>query len=108
MGSKPMNRREFTSRIAGSAAVPLMAAAATNDAIAQTQKSETAKPPSQVELILELIRQQLPDTRLDEAAIAEIREELEAQVARSARLSAFPLSNADEPGFAFRAYRKEE
>ena len=80
---------------------------AESEAGAQTQKPETTKPPSPVEGMLELIRQQYPDQRLDETALAEIREELESQVARSARLSAFPLSNADEPGFAFRAFRKE-
>ena len=54
-----------------------------------------------------MIIQRHPDQRLDETAIAEIREELDSQVARSARLSAFPLTNADEPGFVFGAYRKE-
>ncbi len=107
MRNKPMNRREFTSRIAGGAAVPLLAGGATA-AAAEPQKSETPRPPSHADRLLELVRQQYPDKRLDEAAIAEIREELEAQVARSARLSAFPLRNADEPGFAFQAFRKHE
>jgi hypothetical protein len=107
VGSKPLNRREFTSSIALGAAAPLLAGGATG-AAAEPEKTETSKLPSQVERLLELVLQQHPDKRLDEAAIAEIREELEAQVARSAQLSAFPLSNADEPGFVFRAFRKEE
>jgi len=107
MDSEHLNRREFTSRIAAGAAVPLIAAGTATEVPAQTQKPDVTKPASPVERMLEMIIQQHPDQRLDEAALAEIREELESQVTRSARLSAFPLTNADEPGFAFRAYRKE-
>jgi hypothetical protein len=106
MKGEHLNRREFASRFAAGATAPLIATVA-GEAAAQSQKLDTAKPPSPVERMLELIRQQYPDQRLDDAAIAEIREELESQVTRSARLSAFPLSNADEPGFAFKAFRKE-
>ena len=107
MKADNLNRREFAERIAAGAAIPFIAAA-TCDAADAAQKADGAKPPSPVARLLELIRQQYPDPRLDEAGIAEIQEELEAQVARSARLSAFPLTNADEPGFAFRAYRGEK
>ena len=107
MRSEPLNRREFAGRIVAGAGAPLLAARSTNVSAAQAQKPDAAKPSSPVERMLELIRQQYPDQRLDEGAIAEIREELESQVARSARLSAFPLSNADELGFVFRAYRRE-
>ena len=107
MKNEPLNRREFSRRIAAGAAAPLLAAGTSDVSTAQAQKPDAANPPSRVEQMLELIRQQYPDQRLDAGAIVEIREELESQVSRSARLSAFPLSNADEPGFAFRAYRKE-
>ena len=102
-----LNRREFAGRLAAGTAVPLMAAGANSDAAAQAQKSDETKPTSLVERMLELIRQQYLDQRFDDAALAEIREELESQVTRSARLKSFPLSNADEPGFAFKAFRKE-
>ncbi|MGE5192944.1 MAG: hypothetical protein ACM3U2_10610, partial [Deltaproteobacteria bacterium] len=102
-----LNRREFAGRIAAGAAVPLIAGGATGEAAQPAQKPDESKPPSPVERMLALIRQQYPDPRLDDSGIAEIREELEAQVARSARLSAYPLTNADEPGFVFRAYRQE-
>jgi hypothetical protein len=102
-----LSRREFAGRIATGAAIPLIASGGAGEAAAQRQSPEQKKPTSPVERTLELIRQQYPDARLDDAGIAEIREELEAQVARSVRLSAFPLTNADEPGFAFQAYRRE-
>jgi hypothetical protein len=107
MSHENFNRREFAGRLAAGAAVPLIAAGVGVASAKAAQKSDDSKAPSQVERMLELIRQQYPDPRLDEAGIAEIREELEAQLARSARLSAFPLTNADEPGFIFRAYRAE-
>jgi len=107
MINESLNRREFAGRLAAGAAVPFIAAGVGVASAEAAQKSDDSKAPSQVERMLDLIRQQYPDPRLDEAGIAEIREELEAQRARSARLSAFPLTNADEPGFVFRAFRAE-
>jgi hypothetical protein len=106
MTNEHVSRREFAGRIAA-AAVPLITTGTTDVPVEAAQKSDDTKPTSPVERLLELIREQYPDRRLDDAAIAEIREELESQVARSARLSAFPLTNADEPAFVFRAYRGE-
>jgi len=100
-----VSRREFAGRIAAAAAVPLITAGTTDVPAKAAQKPGDAKASSSVDRMLELIREQYPDRRLDDAGIAEIREELESQIARSARLSAFPLTNADEPGFVFRAYR---
>jgi hypothetical protein len=107
MTHESLNRREFAGRIAAGAAIPLIASVPTESIAEATQKRDDSKPPSPVDALLDLIRQKYPDARLDDAGIAEIREELEAQLARSARLSAFPLTNADEPGFVFRAYRRE-
>jgi hypothetical protein len=108
MTQENLNRREFAGRLASGAAAPLIAVGATDSAAGAGQKPDATTPPSPVERMLELIREQYPDPRLDDAGIAEIREELESQVARSKRLSAFPLANSDEPGFLFRAYRSEE
>jgi hypothetical protein len=105
MTNDQVSRREFAGRIAAAAAVPLITAGTTEASAKAAQKPDETKSPSPVERMLELIREQYPDRRLDDAAIAEIREELESQMARSARLSAFPLTNADEPGFVFKAYR---
>ena len=74
MGSEQLNRREFAGRIAAGAAVPLIAAATAVDAAEAAQKPDDAKPLSPVERLLELIRQQYPDRRLDDAGIAEIRD----------------------------------
>jgi hypothetical protein len=107
MNDESLNRRAFAGRIAAGAGVPFIAAMSTDSPAEAARKPEESKPPSPVERMLDLIREQYLDARLDDAGIAEIREELEAQLARSARLSAFPLTNADEPGFVFRAYRRE-
>ncbi len=106
MPDENLNRRQFARRVAGVAA-PLITIGASNDAAAQAQPPEASKPLSPVDQMLELVQRQYPDRRLDKAALAEIRDELESQVARGHRLSAFPLTNGDEPGFAFAAYRKE-
>jgi hypothetical protein len=106
MTNEHVSRREFAGRIAAAAAVPLITAGAT-DCPAEMAQKPNDKSASSVDRMLQLIREQYPDRRLDEAGIAEIREELESQVVRSARLSAFPLTNADEPGFVFKAYRAE-
>jgi hypothetical protein len=74
---------------------------------ATKQKSEDAKPLAPADLLLELIREQYSDERLDKAALADIRRDIEQQLSRSKTLSAFPLENGDEPGFAFGAYRAE-
>jgi len=105
MTNKYVSRREFAGRIAGAAAVPLITAGTTEASAETAQKPDDTKSPSPVERMLELICEQYPDRRLDDPALAEIREELESQMARSARLSAFPLTNADEPGFVFKVYR---
>jgi hypothetical protein len=107
MTDKSLNRRAFAGRIIAGAAIPLIASVPPEGVAEAAQKPDDAKPASPVDALLDLIRQKYPDARLDDAGIAEIREELEAQLARSARLSAFPLTNADEPGFVFTAHRRE-
>lgn len=106
MSKKYLNRREFAGRIAVGAA-PLVSMAAADSAGAQEKKPDEPKAPSLVDRQLELVRQQYPDKRLDAAALAEIREDLETQMVRSALLSKFPLANGDEPGYVVKAWRKE-
>jgi hypothetical protein len=86
MSDFPLSRRQFAGHLA--TGVPF------------------AKPPSAIDRQLALLQQRHPDARLDAAALAEIREDLETQAARSLVLSAFPLKNADEPGFVVQAFRK--
>ncbi|MBI3860532.1 MAG: hypothetical protein HY290_01405 [Planctomycetia bacterium] len=102
-----LSRREFAGRVAAGAA-PLTSIAAFESAGAQEKKVAEPKPPSPVDRQLELIQQQYSDKRLDAAALAEIREDLETQAARSLVLSAFRLTNGDEPGYVVRAWRKDE
>ena len=106
MTDETLSRRRFAASIAAGATAPMLAV---RDSVAAEQApkaTDGATTPSLVDRMLELIRQQYADRRLDEAALAEIREELESQVARSQRLAAFPLMNGDEPGFHFAAYRR--
>jgi hypothetical protein len=100
------SRRKFAGVAAGAAA-PLLAAVTADVIQAEDKQPEQAKPPSPTDRLLELIQQQYPDKRLDAAGLAEIREDLDGWLARSIRLSAYPLTNADEPGFVVRSYRKE-
>lgn len=101
-----LDRRGFA-KVAAGAAAPLVAGLTTRAAQADDKAPDEAKPPSPTDRLLELIQQQYPDKRLDAAGLAEIREDLDGWLARSARLSAFPLTNGDEPGFVVRAYRKD-
>ena len=56
-------------------------------------------------LLLETIRQRYPDKQLDSQDVLQgIYSELRDDLARSKRLSSFPLKNADEPGFLFAAF----
>jgi hypothetical protein len=97
-----LSRREFAGRVAAGAA-PLIAVEAGNFAGAQEKKPDDPKPVSLVEWQLEMIRQLHPDQRLDAAALAEIRDDLETQRIRAALLSQFPLTNGDEPVFVVHA-----
>jgi hypothetical protein len=101
-----INRRKFAGVAAGGAA-PVVTALFAGALEAQEQQPDSPSPPSPTDRLLELVQQQYPDKRLDAAGLAEIREDVESLLARSARLSAFPLTNGDEPGFLVRAYRKE-
>jgi hypothetical protein len=59
------------------------------------------------DLLLELIKREYPKN-LEDEHLAHIRRELEQQQSRSRVLSAFPLTNADEPAPVFRAWRRKE
>lgn len=98
----PISRREFASLAA--AATALSAAA---NLPAADDKPGSPKPPSPVDLLVDLVRQKYPHERLDEAAIDEIRSDFQHFLARSRVLSSFPLQNGDEPGFMFSAWRAD-
>lgn len=62
---------------------------------------------SPVELLLEMV-QQGEKRKLEPEQLAAIRRDLERQLVRSRIMSRFPLTNADEPGVHFAAWRAAE
>ncbi|HEX5445104.1 MAG TPA: hypothetical protein VFW87_14795 [Pirellulales bacterium] len=110
--SSPLNRRGFARQMIGGAiAAPLAASAAIGDARAAgtaDKRSKVAGPDPQREedLYLALVSR-LDADRLQPEHLQEIRKEIGAHLARSKRLSDFPLMNADEPAPVYSAYRAE-
>lgn len=126
MSEQELDRRSFGRRLAGTAittavtaglatsAVPRAAAddklpapaAAAGDAkLPEEPKADEAlvdQPPT--ELLLALLQQKYPYPLTEEQADA-IRSQLAWYWQRSAVLSSFPLTNADEPAPIFAAYR---
>ncbi len=113
-----VSRREFSAGLM--AAVPLVAATVAAGAEdAKTASSQTTKPAvgkpeaeprrelTQVDRLVEVAVRAHPDERLDAAALAEIRGDVEQLLSRATALARVPLTNGDEPGFAFGAFRRE-
>lgn len=121
MPGRFLTRRVFARRLATGcfAAGPLASAA--KEAMGEPPPpASTAKAPKETvaaskradlkevdpdELILELVKREYPKN-LNDDHLAHIRSEIQQQQARSRILSAFPLTNADEPAPIFRAWRK--
>lgn len=87
------------------------AAAALTGTLAVADEPEKAAAPdlaevTPTELLLELVKRIDPQ-RLKSEHLDLVRADLEANLQRSARLSAFPLTNADEPAPVFAAWRAE-
>lgn len=60
-----------------------------------------------IDAMLETIQASL-DTRIDDPEeIERLRKGLDGVLTRAATLREYPLTNADEPDFVFRAYRSE-
>jgi hypothetical protein len=106
---QPLDRRDFTRRLAaGAAAIPLAAAPviAADPAKSADEKPERPRP-TPAELVTEQIRQLDPD-RLTPQHLAQLKTKVAFLQARSELLSSFPLTNADEPAIGFAAYRHDE
>ncbi|MBI5760476.1 MAG: hypothetical protein HZA46_18330 [Planctomycetales bacterium] len=99
-----VNRRNFALSMAA-AATAFPAAVATLNDPQQTASADEKKDKSssQIDLILELVKRQYPHPKLDDAALAEIRHDLEAHFTRARELNKFPLRNGDGPVPGFRA-----
>ena len=110
----PIDRRKFAAVLAAGGLPVVASSLASNSAAEEksadqkaSKKDDDPKPLAPADLLLELVRQQYPDQRLDAASLAEIRQDLEGQFARSMLLSNFPLKNSDEPAFVQNAWRGE-
>ncbi|MBS0263680.1 MAG: hypothetical protein JSS02_17185 [Planctomycetes bacterium] len=103
--SVPLSRRAFSGWLLGSA-TPLVTLATSPTVSAAEAQVAPRSEATVIERQLELILQQYPDPRLDAAAVAEIRDDLETQRLRSDLLNRFPLPNHAEPGPIFTAWRR--
>ncbi len=107
--SNSVNRRDFARTIAAAtaatAATSLEPASADDKPKKPSKPKAPPEPPPPAALLLETIRQRYPDKQLDDQEVLQgIYSELRGDLARSRRLSGFPLKNSDEPGFIFSAF----
>lgn len=109
-----MDPTQFTRRdFAYCMASGLAGAALASDQSATAQDKKPAAEPAEERdipehvYLLGAVLKHYPDKRLDEAAIGGIARDIIGDIARGRVLSKFPLTNADEPCFAFRAWRAE-
>lgn len=105
MPEHKIDRRHFAAHLAGGAAALAgsVAAAADEPKEKATTGLATVEP---IELLLELVKRVDPE-RLKSEHIDQLRSDLAVNLQRSARLSAFALTNADEPAPIFAAWRSE-
>jgi hypothetical protein len=116
-----LDRRQFAQQIlAGTGCLGVVSGAA---ALADDQKpvekpaTEKAdspkkgeKPAAEAEpvapelLLLNYLVRQYPNEHLNQQTLSGIYRDIRGDLARSSVLNEFPLTNADEPAFAFRAY----
>jgi hypothetical protein len=106
MNSKRLRRRDLARFGAECALAPMLAATLLDEQLAAQPGQQPARGPL-VDRWLELVARHYPQRPFDAAALAEIRSDLELQLANSRALSAYPLTNADGPGFLFRAFRAD-
>ena len=82
--------------------------AAAQKPVEPAEDRERVARPSEELLLLNLLIQRYPSENFDDAALRGIFGELRGDLARGRVLSAFPLRNADEPSFVFRAFLAPE
>lgn len=83
---------------------------------AEEDKDQQSKPensdvreelPPQEIVLLNLLMQRYPSENYDRPTLRGIFSDLRGDIARGEILSQFPLTNSDEPGYVFRAYRRD-
>jgi hypothetical protein len=99
-----IDRRHFAAHLTGAAAVLGGSLAFADEPKTAVTADLAAVSPT--ELLLELIKRIDPE-RLGSEHLDLLRSDLAVNLQRSARLSAFPLTNADEPAPIFAAWRSE-
>jgi hypothetical protein len=109
-----LSRREFAKRAGTAALVPLAVGAPVfgtpeADIAAGPPRQETrdADEPPGADALLDYVRT-VYGSRLSEDDLGKVREGLVSSLRAAARIRDVALSNADEPGFVFRAYRSRE
>lgn len=103
--TRALNRREFTARSLWGAV--LVGAGSTAAAQAPANRDPQALADAVAGAQLGLIEQLYPEHLTDELR-ATLRQKLARQALRSRLLSAYRLTNADEPATMFAAYRAAE
>jgi hypothetical protein len=103
MADESLSRRLFAAHLVGGAAAMTSSVAAADDKPFSDADLGSAKP---LELLLALVKQADPD-RLKSEHLEQLRLDLQLNLLRSAVLSSFPLTNADEPAPIFAAWRSE-
>ena len=110
--AESLNRRNFAVRFAGSAVAASLAASAmpadakAAEPVEEAKKTPVAEPPREEELYLALVSR-LDAEHLGPEHLERIRSDIAGCLARSKRLSRFPLTNADEPAPVYSAWRAE-
>lgn len=107
--SDRITRRQFASSVASGSTLAAIGSCSAED-LPKTGSTVAEKPGeklSTLELMTQIAKQELPHEKLDPTAMAEIRSDINSNLSRSKALSAFPLTNSDEPGFVFSAWRKD-
>lgn len=120
---EPLNRRDFTrlvtaGTLAGSLAAavppPSRAGQVSDEAPVRAPRPNDVAPatperaPDAAALLAQVIQARYPQAALSKALLNEIRSDISGDLFRSIMLSSFPLSNSDEPGFVFAAYRGDD
>jgi hypothetical protein len=103
--STDTDRRSFVTSLAGVAAGLAGSLASAADEPKVPASLDLANVPP-AELLLELIKR-IDSERLKAEHLDLLRADLAVNLQRSARLSAFPLTNGDEPAPVFAAWRSE-
>ena len=113
MSELSVTRRDFAKKLAtgsvlaGAATVGSLNVAEGQEEQKQPPKELPKQPRTPVDAVAEWVQLAYPQ-KLEAQHMELIRDDIEVHLLRSVILSNFPLSNADEPGTLFAAYRSDD